>query len=153
MNITCTEIDSEKLSAAVIERLSRNFASVIEEKFEEYLAQRIREECESAAESLVIEKLEPLVDAVLRDGFPRTDRYGDRQGTNVTLPEYIRGKLTTVQHSRSWLDEKIKTELDKVWKEDLSKEVKAAKAAFRQSVDDRLGAELAKAAREAAGIR
>lgn len=121
---------------------------------------RIQQLVEKAVNDVVGEKFKERicaeVESVLAEGWYKTDSYGTRQNTKLTLKDRIGELLNSVtdnyQGRKKWIDAAIEGNVSHHMTKEFAAEMDAAKQSFRAKVDALLTTKIIEGMREAFGL-
>lgn len=163
------DIDRDEVIAAMAQHLLTRYSNEdgdVETRFGAAMRRHLEAKITATAEALVRERIgavvaqriEAAVDAVLAEGWTRTDSYGCSTGQKLDLKGRISEILNTKQgdsYNRrgTLIEEAIKLRLEAALAKDFAEELKAAREAFREKLDTTVMAKFTETLKSALGLR
>lgn len=126
----------------------------MKDKAKQAVQDSVDEAVRAAAGEIVREKVEPIIDAQLKEGWPVTDSYGRPNG-RVTVESLVASELTKADNydRESWINKQVKAQISKLVDAALKAELDAARAKLRAELDGVLKAKIAETIRDAVGLK
>lgn len=140
--------------------LIREIAGDVKREIQDRLDDAVRGAIKGALDeqllALTIEKLRPLIDEIVAEGWQKTNDYGDPVGPRVGLKERISEQLqkTDSWGSREpWVTKFVREAIEKELHGELGQELKKAKETIRSTVTGLVQQKLNETLAEALGLR
>lgn len=132
--------------------LAKQMKALIDAKISEVATSYTR----NAIDEKIKVRISEAVDAVLAEGWQRTDEYGTARGPKVGLKERISELMLKAGSSYdrdNAIDKQIKASVSSVLTNEFQKEIDAAKAKVRAELDSVLSGKVTEALKSAMGLR
>jgi len=145
-------VEEQWLVDRVASEVLRRFAEANESSFDEAVRNAVSESVARKASEISEEKLLPLVDDVLVNGFTSSDGYG--RSETKTVRQLIASYFAVGQYqSDSWVKRRLDEQFNAVMKAEFQPSIEAARKTLREKLDHVLGEKVSLAVREAVGLR
>jgi hypothetical protein len=145
-------VEEQWLVDRVTRQVLAQFAEVNERAFNDALKDSVSEGVAKQAAEISAEKLTPLVDDVLLNGFMSDDGYGRTK--TQTVKSLIASFFTSSDNYRdSWAKKRTEELLNEAMKKEFQPQIDAAKKTLRERLDYILGEKVSLAVREAVGLK
>lgn len=145
--------DDQRLSEMILGRV----AEMVKERTEAAIRLHVRATVDAVVREVVEARVVGMVDAVLTEGWRKTDGYGSPTGPAITLKdrvsEILQARPNNYSGSVSYLDGKISEEVNKVLTGELGKAIEEAKKKVRDTLDSAVMTKLQQALKEGLGLR
>lgn len=156
IHITVTGLDSQQVQDWILERLSEQLEESVKAKLEKMAETAVELRTCELVDKLAHERIQKDIDAVLAEGWQKTDSWGNPMGKVTTLRERVRGFLDAKEDDyhrttrvEKWLAESVKGALADA----LKVELEDAKKRLRESFDEVIKAKLHETLRTALGVK
>lgn len=147
-------VEEQWLVDRVARQVLERFEQTNEHAFGKAVIEAVNEGVAKQASEISKEKLTPLVDDVLTNGFTSTDGY-DRKSTK-TVKQMIAEHFTSSRDGYgggSWVQKRIEAVLTETMKAEFQPQIDAARKTLRERLDHILGEKVSLAVREAVGLK
>lgn len=152
MVIEADHWDEQRLSEMVLGRVAR----MVEERTRKAVERQIKATVDEVIREVVQDKVAVAVEAILAEGWRKTDSYGSPQGPPMTLKDRVSEMLTArdrYSNSLSYLDQTVAKEVDGVLRGELGQAIEDAKKKVRETLDSAVMTKLQQALKEGLGLK
>lgn len=128
----------------------------IDRVIRETVVAQVRKHLEASIEEFTQAHIRAAVEAIMSEGWQKTNSYGEPCGPKMTLRDRIAEQLTSVRDSysrKTWLDEVIEKNVTAVFSAEFAKQIEDARHKFRELLDGTIAAKLQESLKSALGLR
>jgi hypothetical protein len=143
--------EADKIAGKVIDQLAGNLESEVREAITEQTTAIVARVAGQQADAIVA----AAIDEALREGWQRTNLWGEPVGGKITLKERIVAALHSADNynsGRDFITKFAKDATEKTLREEFKSEIEDARKAFRAAVDEMLNAKLRESLRATLGL-
>ena len=132
--------------------IQNQVSAAVQSQVEAAVADAINE----TVQQLGRERIGKAIDAALAEGWPITNQYGERTGSNRSLKDRV-GEILSMKDSyhsnKKWLEGIVKTRVDEALNKHFKTDIDAARESFKAQVDGVLTSVIKKAMAENLGLK
>jgi len=145
-------VEEQWLVDRVAQQVLQQYQQANGRAFDKAVAEAVNAGVAKQASEISKEKLLPLVDDVLVNGFTSSDGYG--RSETKTVKQLIASYFAVGQYqSDSWVKRRLDEQFNTIMKAEFQPAIDAARKTLREKLDHILGEKVSLAVREAVGLR